>query len=140
MMEIHRAAGRLIVFRFGQRVTLSELGPFVAEVRKHLGDVAKEGRRAVTCGDVRQTSILTPDVVDGLIALLRNDNAVIEKTGVVVGNATFGLQVERMFREAGNPMRQAYRDVDALTKFLAPSLQPDELAAVRAHLTPATTT
>jgi hypothetical protein len=133
-VEIARVAGRLIVFRFPQKVVMADLGPFVADVRKLLGAVHAEGKRAVTCGDVRRTTILTPDVVDGLVNLLKADNPVIEKTGVVVGNATFGLQVERMFREAANPNRQAFREVEPLTTWLAASLDAAELAAARAHL------
>lgn len=133
-MEIARVAGRLIVFRFPQKVVMADVAPFVAEVRRLLGAVHQEGRRGVTCGDVRRTTILTSDVVEALVTLLKADNPVIEKTGVVVGNATFGLQVERMFREAANPKRQAFREVQPLVARLDASLDADERAAVRAHL------
>lgn len=129
-----RPTGRLILFRFPPRLSLADVGVFIADIKVALGGIVKDGQRCVSCGDLRRTGILTPDVVDALVALLRGDNPHIEKTGVVVGNATFGLQVERMFREAGNPARQGFKEVDGLVDFLAPSLTPAERATARAWL------
>lgn len=130
--EVRRPAGRLLVFRFATKLTMADVTTFIGDIKVQLGGIVKEQQRCLACGDLRATGILTPDVVEALIGLLRGDNPYIEKTGVVVGNATFGLQVERMFREAGNPVRQAFKEPDALIGFLSPSMSPAELAAARA--------
>lgn len=132
--EVKRPTGRLIVFRFPQRFTLDDVGVFISDIKATLGGIVKDGQRCVACGDIRRTGILTPDVVDAIVNMLRADNPYIERTGVVVGNATFGLQVERMFREAGSPVRQAFKDTDGLMGFLTPVLSEPERAAARGWL------
>ena len=54
---------------------------------------------------------------------------------VVIGTSSVsGLQLERMFREAGNPGRRVFRTVDAIQTWLDEVLTPLERERMRAHL------
>ena len=73
-----------------------------------------------------------------LVKLLRNGNGKAERSAVLLPatNALVSLQVERLFREAGNPAgRRAFRSADAQLSWLVEVLSPAELSSARTLLT-----
>lgn len=98
-------------------------------------DIEEMGRRAralvfakpgkIVCAvDMRELSVLSPEVTEVVLASLRNTSDRIERTGVLLpeGSPTLALQVERMHREAGNPARKTFRSSSDLVRFLADTI------------------
>ena len=64
--------------------------------------------------------------------MLKSDNPKVERSAVLIGNSSvFGLQLERMFREAGNPGRRVFRSVDTIVTWLDESLDEAERTSER---------
>jgi hypothetical protein len=100
---------------------------------------ARAGAYAVICADWRAAHILAPEVADRLIGLLRRANPRIRRAGILLagGHAIFGLQVERVVREAGNPARKTFHSAKLLHDWLSEELQPVECSAMDEFLGPA---
>lgn len=96
----------------------------------------RAGAGAIVCADWRKADVLPPEVGDALIEMLRRGNRRFERSAVLLSPATltFNLQVERLFREAANPARRAFRDAAALSAWLAEVLESAELQQVEALL------
>ena len=74
-----------------------------------------------------ELGVLRQDIADSYVELARGDNPRIERTAFLVGQAaTFGLQIERMIRDAGNPSRRSFHDRRELSKWLAELLPEPE--------------
>lgn len=134
MFTVELKSGRLITIKITAPFGLEDLQSFVERVAAVL-TVAPP--LIVTCMDLRSSSILAPDIADGLISLMRKDNPRIERTALVMGdNALVNLQVTRMIREAGNPGRRTFHDAEAAEAWLVEALSPTEQAALHAFLNP----
>ena len=97
---------------------------------------AKAGSRAIICADWRDVQVLPPVAGDALIDLLRSGNGRFVRSGVLLTleNAVFALQVERLFREAQNPQRRAFRDPNEMLRWLSEAMTPDERQRARGFL------
>ena len=97
---------------------------------------SRAGAGAIVCADWRAVGVLPSEAGDALIELLRTGNQRLDRSAVLLPdtNAVLSLQVERLFRAAGNPGRRAFRRVDALLEWLAEVLRPDELQSAREFL------
>ena len=86
--------------------------------------------------DLRAARTFSPETTDRFVALMRSDNAKIERTATIVSHEspTLGLQVARMAREAGHPGRRAFFDVAELVAWLEPVLSEDERLALDVFL------
>lgn len=126
MMSIERKVGRLGEVRFSSPISASDIESFTAGVVTVIKG-AKE--KLVFCSDMRRADVMLPEYADRLIKLLRNDNPMIERHGILIGDrAAFGLQIDRMVREAGNPSRRIFREMSDLQSWLHPLLTVDEVA------------
>lgn len=85
---------------------------------------------SVICADWRQAMVLPPGGSDALLGLLRQGNRHFVRSAILLApeNAVFNLQVERLCREAGNPARRTFRDVDRFLAWLREVLTPAEIA------------
>jgi hypothetical protein len=67
--------------------------------------------RKILCADLRACRVLLPEVADSLLDAMRRDNPVLERSAILVSeSALFGLQMERLVREAKNPNRRTFRE------------------------------
>ncbi len=131
-MTVENAVGRLCVARFVPPFDVAEADRFARDIREILDRL---GRPAIFCNDTRRVRVFPPDVSDRITAMLRSDNPRVERSAVVIGSSSvFGLQIERMFREAGNPGRRVFRTVDAIVTWLDEALTPTERARARSFL------
>jgi hypothetical protein len=89
----------------------------------------RAGPKSVICADWRAASLLAPDVADALIGLLRVGNAYFERSAILLAQdqALFGMQVERVVREAGSSTRRTFRDPMKMRRWLAEVLDADEI-------------
>jgi hypothetical protein len=104
-----------------------------ADVQRFLGHMRlafKAAGDSVICADWRRAVVLPPDAGDALLELLRQGNRHFVRSAILLApeNAVFGLQVERLCREAGNPARRTFRDVAPLLAWLQEVLTPLESA------------
>ncbi len=97
---------------------------------------AQAGSGAVICADWRRAMTFSPQVGDAMLDLLRRGNRALARSGVLLSkaDATFGLQVERLFREAQNPNRRSFRLPEPMLKWLGEALTPDERLRASAFL------
>jgi hypothetical protein len=109
----------------------------VAVFQRMMADAfAQAGPEAIICADWRRALVFSPEASDAMIELLRRGNSQLLRSAVLLSatDATFGLQVERLFREAGNPNRRSFRAVEPLMVWLKDVLTPAERARVAAFL------
>ncbi len=132
MITVATPVGRLCVARFVPPFDVAQVDKLAQEIREIL---TRLSRPAIFCNDVRRTHVFPPDVSDRITAMLKSDNPKVERSAVVIGNSSVaGLQLERMFREAGNPGRRVFRTVDAIATWLDEVLTPLERERMRVHL------
>lgn len=128
--QIECRVGRLIETRLEWLNTASDLNLVEEALIRAFGQA---GASAVICSDWRGIEVFSPEVGEALIELLRRDNVRIERSALLLspGGAIFNLQVERLLREAGNPARRAFRNVDHLLAWLGEVLSPEETQSAR---------
>jgi hypothetical protein len=102
-----------------------------ADVRRFLGQMRTAfsiARESVICADWRGALVLPPAASDALLELLRQGNGFFERSAVLLPaeDATFGLQVERLVREAQNRARRTFRAATPLLDWLGEVLTPAE--------------
>jgi hypothetical protein len=118
--------GRLIEARLFLLQTPDEVTVFQAAMRDAF---RRAGPRSVICADWRSANLLAPEVADAMMGLLRVGNAFFERSAILLGQdqAIFGMQVERVVREAANPARRTFRDPLKMRMWLAEVLDDDEV-------------
>jgi hypothetical protein len=132
MITVENPVGRLCVARFVPPFDVAQVDELARQIRDIL---LRLPRPAIFCSDIRKAQIFPPDVADRITAMLRSDNPRVERSAVVIADSSvLGMQLERMFREAGNPGRRVFRTVEAIIAWLDPVLTPLERESVRAHL------
>lgn len=121
--------GRLVEARLSWMNDAADVQRFLEQMRLAF----KLAGNSVICADWRQALVLPPRAGDALLELLRQGNRHFVRSAVLLApeNAVFGLQVERLCREAGNPARRSFRQVQPLLAWLGEVLTP--LESVRAE-------
>jgi hypothetical protein len=126
--------GRLIEVRVVPPLTLEEATRFMQEVVRltslHTGKI-------VACTDLRTgTRTVDPNTIDFLAGIMRAENPRLERNALVVtpAAATFMLQMERMVKTAGTPVRRIFRTRGEAEAWLGEVLTGAERARVRVFL------
>lgn len=126
---VEHHVGRLIEVRIGGRLNPGDMPEFYARVRSA---VSKPRTQVIICGDLVAAEVLDTTVSNRVVDLLRASNLQVERSAYLINeSAIFGLQIERIIREARNDHRRAFRRRGDLFKWLSESLTEDE--AVRLH-------
>ena len=132
MISLDNSCGRLCVARFVPPFDVAQVQLLAKNIGQILGRL--EGPM-IFCCDARQAHVFPPEVSDALTKMMQSDNPRIERNGLIVGSSSvFGLQIERMFRDAGNPGRRVFRTEETLLQWLDEALTPDERKAMRSFL------
>jgi hypothetical protein len=133
MYRTENPAGRLVTLRLVSPISDEESMGVVADVKRVLGGVSGRG---VICTDLTGAKTFSQPVAERFVALMRSDNPKIERSAFLVAReaATFGLQIERMIREAGNPSRRTFRSVPQIEAWVGELLTDGERIALRAFL------
>jgi hypothetical protein len=133
MVEIGNPAGRLITFRVRSPVEDKNSENAAAELRRAVQGV---NGQVVVCSDLTEAKTFSPETTERFIQLMKSDNPRLERSALLVSaeSATFILQLERMLREANNPIRRTFRERQELIDWLRPSLTPTERTALAAFL------
>ena len=124
MYSIENAVGRLIEVRLANPLSLEDVHHFAERFKTTVSGV---GGRYVGVVDVTQAEVFPGPVAEALIQLLSRAADHVERTAALIGaNATFSLQVERIFRNSASPSRRAFRQRDELRDWLREVLESDE--------------
>src|SRR5690242_12060312 len=109
MFSTHIRVGRLYEHRILSIDSEAEL--------QALGDRAREvmtahGGKTVVCADYRKVRVLKPEFTTTWVERIRQMNPNVERSVVLVtpNHATFGLQMERMVKDAAHPARRVFYD------------------------------
>ncbi len=117
--------GRLIEARLFTMQSLSEASLFQDQMRAAF---RRAGSGALICADWRPANVMPPDVADRIAGTLRDSRALIARSAILISRerATFNLQVERVVREAQNPVRRTFREMVPMLDWLGELMSPDE--------------
>ena len=124
MYSIEHAVGRLVEVRLASPLSLEEVHQFALEYTKKASEVHG---KYVGVVDITHATLFPAPVAEALIQLLSRAAEQVERTAILVGEgATFGMQVERIIRNAASPNRRAFREVAALRDWLRDVLTVEE--------------
>jgi hypothetical protein len=126
--SIAREVGTLLEIRIWSPVSADEAEPWAREhdriVRAISGDY-------VCFVDLVGAVVFPPAAVAAYTAVMK-DEPRLRRTGTLLGNSPVqGLQVERMLRDADNPVRRAFREANEVLAWLDPVLGPLERVRLR---------
>jgi len=119
--------GRLVEIRLGSPLSIRDIEEMARRARALL---FARTERVVCAVDMRELSVLAPEVTDAVLSSLRSASDRVERTGVLLpmGSQALALQIERLHREAGNPNRRTFRASSDLVRFLADVVSLQERA------------
>ena len=128
--EVDSPDGILILARPIAPLSVDDFSVFAFEVRR----LVNEARRpAAICTDWRQAGVLTPDVYDAFVWMMRRDNPSIGGTAVLVKTGE-EEQAARMLDEGQSSRRKLCTNVDEVLEHLGPLLDPSMRDAIRAFV------
>jgi hypothetical protein len=132
MMTLERNVGRLCEARFTPPISAADVASFAGEVKALL---AASTKPQIFCTDSSRVLVYPPEITDGLVALMKADNSLVERNAILIGTSSvFGLQMERMLRNAGHPGRRAFQSHDFLVAWLGEVLTAPERERLGAML------
>jgi hypothetical protein len=131
--SIDRRVGKLVEIRIWSPVTLEETVPW-GEAHDTL--VSKIDGPYVCLVDLTAATVFPQDVALGYVKTMKNETNLV-RTGTLLNESpTFGMQIQRMIREANNPSRRAFRDPNELFEWLSEVLDAKERGRLRELLAP----
>ena len=132
-MRAQLCVGRLLEVRAFTPINLEEIPALVATMKAIF---ERATGLVVAILDARSYGIEPPSAADQFVSVIKRDNPRIERSAFVIEpeQALLGLQLDRMIREANNPKRRLFRDVNDAVGFLAPVLTDEERARLDAFL------
>jgi hypothetical protein len=136
--RVENHAGRLIEAKLASPLSVEEVQQFV---QKHIALMGKIPGKYIGAVNLLEAYVFPPAVAEGLSKLLSGATSHVERSAFLIGeSAIFGLQVERVIREANNPNRRAFRRGDELVAWLGEVMTPHERAQLERFVREATTT
>ena len=124
MYRVENPAGRLIEVKLASPLVIEEVEQFT---QKYVEVMRKIPVRYVGVVNLLEAYVFPKNVADGLMKLLSGAASHVERSAMLIGeSAVFGLQVERLIREANNPNRRAFRHGPELVAWLGEVLTAAE--------------
>ncbi len=128
MWSIQRVVGKLVEIKISSPVSLEETVPWSAA---HDELIASIDGPYVCFVDLAHAKVFPQEVVEGYVKTMKNE-ARLRRTGTLLNTSpTFGMQIQRMIREAQNPERRAFRDPRELAAWLGEALDQNEVRRLR---------
>ncbi len=133
MWSVDCKVGRLVEIKIWSPVTLAETEPWGVA---HDAVIAKVGGPYVCFVDLVDATVFPPEIVDGYVKTMKNEEHLVRTGTLLNASPTFGMQIQRMIREANNTERRAFRDPRELFDFLGEKLTREERDRLRDLLRP----
>ena len=133
MVTLENRIGRLIEVRQTGKVTIEELQESFPVFQRIL---SSSPQRYVMATDWRGMRVLDAKTSEALLGIMRSKNDRIERQMLVMDpSAVMGLQVRRLFKDAGGETRAVFESADLARGWLEPALTPLEVASLKRFLT-----
>jgi hypothetical protein len=135
--SVESSVGVLVEIRFIGTPVLEDVVAFEAELRVVVTNVIKrwKNRRAILCTDLRACGVLSPEVSERVIRLMKHDSPHIERSAFLgTASAILSLQLQRVIAESGPDRRRMFKDESPLQTWLAEVANPAEQARLRLFL------
>ena len=133
MVTVENRVGRLIEVRQTGKVTVEELQESFPIFQRILSSSTE---RFVMATDWRGMRVLDAKTSEALLGIMRAKNDRIERQMLVMDpSAVMGLQVRRLFKDAGGETRAVFESADLARGWLEPALTPLEVASLKRFLT-----
>ncbi|HEV7922269.1 MAG TPA: hypothetical protein VGR02_15900 [Thermoanaerobaculia bacterium] len=128
MFKVANHVGRLVEVRLASPLDLADVQRFVQEM---VAVMEKVKGKYVGVVDMLDAHVFPAAVADKLSLMLSGAATRVERTAMLIGNsAVFGMQVERVIRDANNPNRRVFRVTREMVSWLSEILTPAERARV----------
>jgi len=122
--QVENHAGRLIEVKLASPLSVDEVQQFAQNFIALMGKIPG---KYIGVASLLEAYVFPPAVAEGLSKLLSGAASHVERSAFLIGeSAVFGLQVERVIREANNPNRRAFRDGHELVAWLSEVMTPHE--------------
>ncbi|HEY8210738.1 MAG TPA: hypothetical protein VIG99_24810 [Myxococcaceae bacterium] len=132
MFSIDVMAGRLLEMRVYGPTVPADLDAGQARLIHFFQTIPD---KLVVCADFTRAALFSQEVATRVLGAFRYDNPRIERSGILISDsAIFGLQLERLITQAGNPNRRCFRDPFELKTFLGKLLVREEHARLARFL------
>lgn len=130
---IEHAVGRLVRTSIGELTSMFEVAQIKAAV---INAMQQTGDEVVVCTDWRRIRVFAPEIAEALVSMFTVTNRRVLRGALLLspGNATLGLQLERVLHAAHNTSRRAFRDPALMLAWLGEVLTPDELQSAEAFI------
>ena len=133
MVTVENREDRLIEVRQTGRVTVEELQASFPVFQRIL---SSKRERFVMATDWRGMRVLDSKTSEFLLGIMRDKNDRIERQVLVMDpSAVMGLQVHRLFKDAGGESRAVFESPDQARAWLDGVLTPLEMGSLRRFLT-----
>jgi hypothetical protein len=122
--HVENSAGRLIEVKLASPLTVEEVQQFA---QKHIAIMQKIPGKYIGVVNLLEAYVFPAAVAEVLAKLLSGAASHVERSALLIGeSAVFGLQVERVIRDANNPNRRAFRHGNELVAWLSEVTTPAE--------------
>ncbi len=129
--SVGRSVGKLVEIRIWSPVSVEETIPWAIE---HDAVITSIDGPYVCLVDLVDAKVFPQVVVDAYVATMKNEPRLL-RTGTLLNESpTFGMQIERMIREANHRERRTFRAPVELYRWLSEVLDDAERARLRALL------
>jgi len=126
--ELGNAVGRLFEIRIWSPVSTLEAARWGEE---HNALVDSMVGPYVCFVDLVDATIFPADVVAAYVGVMKTEPRLLRTGTLLNPNPVFGMQIQRMIREANNPARRAFRDAEELFVYLSEVLGLEERMRLR---------
>jgi hypothetical protein len=127
--KIENRVGRLVEIRIWSPVSVEEA---VRWGRDHDAVVGAVQGPYVCVVDLVDATVFPPDVVQAYVSTMKSEERLLRTGTLLNPSPTFGLQIQRMIREANHPGRRVFRAPEELVAWLGEILTPAETERLRA--------
>jgi hypothetical protein len=126
MYSVENHVGKLVEVQLASPLGIDDVQRFIQGMMAVMQKI--EGKY-VGAVDMLGAHVFPSAVADRLSQLLAGASARVERTALLIGDsAVFGLQVERVIRDANNTNRRVFRAPREMMAWLAEVLTPPEKA------------
>lgn len=128
MYELRRTVGRLVEIRIASPVELSEAAAWGAAHDALIDAVVGP---YVCFVDLVDATVFPPEVVDAYVSVMKSEPRLLRTGTLLSPSPLFGMQIQRMIREADNPNRRAFRAPEELFAWMSEVLDLEERLRLR---------
>ncbi len=123
MFSVANNVGDLLEVRVASPVTMDDAIAMFKKIYKTM----PRGRVSRVIVDARGLRIVDPDIIDAVVAMMRQDNPFVERNAFLLpSGALLFIQIERMLKDLGVTNRKSFQSRVEAEQWLSQSCTPEE--------------